>query len=554
MNIDTLVESFLESFYSKKDETESLINEVLSLLITEREVGNIPTSESFDWNAIPEIPISELGWSDTRTADVGGPQGGQRKLLKDYLDKIQGTDLTSKIDNLSKFMANPDLDAASPGEKISKILGYLVFYKTLTRVITNFNASSAGFSFESFLAALTGGQQIATGEGTIADFQTADGEFVSLKLYQEGSVEVGGSWQDLVDDLANDGLNNRMTYIVVLKDLAGEGLDQEGTLKFYRFTITLDNVANFIDKSARKSRDVIILPLTPEGELVDLAAAGPEAKQKLEEAIQRTKVSAEEFNKLLADTTTQALTSLFKKVPELAPLADKTEELVDYGRLGGTAFGRLASSPSARELITSISEIYADMPEADSLLRQRIQKGKGGRTIEMIAKILVNSFALAKQKLKKDPEAARAAAGQSLLQQYIKLDKKSIDRSIEYYNDQQGNPEQQKKALFSSYGYLTTKHFAVGKGVATGKVEVEGMPVEFMGQLTIGASQIVPILEQARGELNDQVYSIFTNLKKLSTEINAYFASGLTDEKAGAEASRASKDIATSTEEVTTQK
>jgi hypothetical protein len=550
MNIDTLV----ESFYSKKDETESLINEVLSLLITEREVGNIPTSESFDWNAIPEIPISELGWSDTRTADVGGPQGGQRKLLKDYLDKIQGTDLTSKIDNLSKFMANPDLDAASPGEKISKILGYLVFYKTLTRVITNFNASSAGFSFESFLAALTGGQQIATGEGTIADFQTADGEFVSLKLYQEGSVEVGGSWQDLVDDLANDGLNNRMTYIVVLKDLAGEGLDQEGTLKFYRFTITLDNVANFIDKSARKSRDVIILPLTPEGELVDLAAAGPEAKQKLEEAIQRTKVSAEEFNKLLADTTTQALTSLFKKVPELAPLADKTEELVDYGRLGGTAFGRLASSPSARELITSISEIYADMPEADSLLRQRIQKGKGGRTIEMIAKILVNSFALAKQKLKKDPEAARAAAGQSLLQQYIKLDKKSIDRSIEYYNDQQGNPEQQKKALFSSYGYLTTKHFAVGKGVATGKVEVEGMPVEFMGQLTIGASQIVPILEQARGELNDQVYSIFTNLKKLSTEINAYFASGLTDEKAGAEASRASKDIATSTEEVTTQK
>lgn len=550
MNIDTLV----ESFYSKKDETESIINEVLSILITEREVGNVPTSESFDWNAIPEIPISELGWSDTRTADVGGPQGGQRKLLKDYLDKIQGTDLASKIDNLSKFMANPDLDAASPGEKISKILGYLVFYKTLTRVITNFNASSAGFSFESFLAALTGGQQIATGEGTIADYQTADGEFVSLKLYQEGSVEVGGSWQDLVDDLANDGLNNRMTYIVVLKDLSGEGLDQEGTLKFYRFTITLDNVANFIDKSARKSRDVIILPLTPEGELVDLAAAEPEAKQKLEEAIQRTKVSAEEFNKLLADTTTQSLTSLFKKVPELAPLADKTEELVDYGRLGGTAFGRLASSPSARELITSISEIYADMPEADSLLRQRIQKGKGGRTIEMIAKILVNSFALAKQKLKKDPEAARAAAGQSLLQQYIKLDKKSIDRSIEYYNGQQGNPDQQKKALFSSYGYLTTKHFAVGKGVATGKVEVEGMPVEFMGQLTIGASQIVPILEQARGELNDQVYSIFTNLKKLSTEINAYFASGLKDAKAGAEASRASKDIATSTEEVTTQK
>jgi len=555
MNIDTLV----ESFYSKKDETESLINEVLSLLITEREVGNIPTSESFDWNAIPEIPISELGWSDTRTADVGGPQGGQRKLLKDYLDKIQGTDLASKIDNLSKFMANPDLDAASPGEKISKILGYLVFYKTLTRVITNFNASSAGFSFESFLAALTGGQQIATGEGTIADFQTADGEFVSLKLYQEGSVEVGGSWQDLVDDLANDGLNNRMTYIVVLKDLAGEGLDQEGTLKFYRFTITLDNVANFIDKSAVKSRDVIILPLTPEGELVDLAAAEPEAKAKLDEAVQRTKITVDDFNKAMNAAAKEKLTAAVKEFPEAEAIADEVLAIMDDIQLGSSRFPRptIAGVTNAKQYIAAqLKDMMGDKEKASILStsitppgasrRKRIGAYLGGELVAAITGTI--------QKLKKDPEAARAAAGQRLLQNYIKLDKKSIDRSIEYYNGQQGNRDQQKKALFSSYGYLTTKHFAVGKGVATGKVEVEGMPVEFMGQVTIGASQIVPILEQARGELNDQVYSIFTNLKKLSTEINAYFASGLKDTKAGAEASRASKDIATSTEEVTTQK
>ena len=564
MDIDTLVENHFKKnrdIYGF-DSIIALVEEVMESMDNSRvgkillEKMNTPTSESFDWNSIPEIPISELGWSDTRTKEVGGPQGGQRKLLEDYLKNIQGADIPDKLKSLNDFMANPDIEGDTPGDKISKILGYLVFYKTLTRVITNFNASSAGFSFESFLAVLTGGEQISTGEGTIADFQTADGEFVSLKLYQEGSVEVGGSWQDLVDDLANDSLGNRMTYIVVLKDLNGEGLDQEGTLKFYRFTITLDNVASFIDKSATKSRDVIILPLTPEGELVDLAAAEPEAQQKLDEAIQRTKVSAEDFNKLLADTTAEALASLFGKVPELAPLADKTAELVDYGQLGGTAFGKLASSPSATELVTSIFEIYADVPEADSLLRQRIQKGRGGTTIEMIGKILLNSFAQAKQQLKKDPEAARAAAGENLLKKYIKVDKNSIARSIAYYNGLVGNPEQQKKALFSSYGYLTTKHFAVGKGVATGKVKVTDpeMPVQFMGQINIGASQIAPILEQARGELNDQVYGIFRNLKTLSTEINAYFASGLQDAKAGAEASRASKDIASTTEEVTSQK
>ena len=70
MNIDTLV----ESFYSKKDETESIINEVLSLLLTEQ---TTPTSESFDWNAIPELHFGiglvrytngGCGWSTRRAA------------------------------------------------------------------------------------------------------------------------------------------------------------------------------------------------------------------------------------------------------------------------------------------------------------------------------------------------------------------------------------------------------------------------------------------------------------------------------------------------------
>ena len=46
MNIDTLV----ESFYSKKEETESIINEVLALLLTEQEA---PKSETFTFDLIP---------------------------------------------------------------------------------------------------------------------------------------------------------------------------------------------------------------------------------------------------------------------------------------------------------------------------------------------------------------------------------------------------------------------------------------------------------------------------------------------------------------------
>jgi hypothetical protein len=554
MNIDTLV----ESFYSNKDKTESIINEVLSLLITEQ---TTPTSESFDWNAIPELPISELGWSDTRTSDVGGPQGGQRKLLEDYLNKIQGANLETKLKNLNQFMVNPDLDSKSPGDKIAQILGYLVFYKTLTRVITNFNASSAGFSFESFLAVLTGGEQIATGQETIADYITQNGDYVSLKLYNEASVEVGGSFQDLVDDLVDNSKNNSMIYLVVLKNLQGDGLDQEGTLSFHQFKLNLDNVGNFIAKSSKESRFMMALPLDKNGQLISLGEPEPEADD-LEEAVQRVRTSSDQFikdfNETLAAEVKAQLEKRIEQIPELAGV-DGLGELLNLIQLGGENFPKLTGegvNQAYNAIKVAVGEIRSKTPENTKLFKQMVQipgssrQKNLGSVIELDFKTVLNG--LLKQ-LKKDPEVSRKSGADTLLKS-IRLDKASVDRSIAYYNSLAGDKEMQKKALFSSYGYLGAKKFGVGKGVATGNVVVDQMPVEDLGILEIGASRIVPILEEARGDLNDQVFGIFKNLKTLSTEINAYFASGLQDEKAGAEASQASKDIATSTEEVVTQK
>ena len=553
MNIDTLV----ESFYSNKDKTESIINEVLSLLITEQ---TTPTSESFDWNAIPELPISELGWSDTRTSDVGGPQGGQRKLLEDYLNKIQGANLKDKLKNLNKFMVNPDLDSKSPGDKIAQILGYLVFYKTLTRVITNFNASSAGFSFESFLAVLTGGEQIATGQETIADYKSGD-DYVSLKLYNEASVEVGGSFQDLVDDLVDDAKNNSMIYLVVLKNLQGDGLDQEGTLSFHQFKLNLDNVGNFIAKSSKESRFMMALPLDKNGQLISLGEPEPEAED-LEEATQRVRTSSDQFikdfNKTLAAEVKAQLEKRIEQIPELGGV-DGLGELLNLIQLGGENFPKLTGegvNQAYNAIKVAVSEIRSKTPENTKLFKQMVQipgssrKKNLGSVIELDFKTVLNGLL---QNLKKDPEVSRKSGADTLLKS-IRLDKASVERSIKYYNSLAGDKEMQKKALFSSYGYLAAKKFGVGKGVATGNTKVVLMPVEDLGILEIGASRIVPILEEARGDLNDQVFGIFKNLKTLSTEINAYFASGLQDEKAGAEASQASKNIATSTEEVVTQK
>jgi hypothetical protein len=567
MDIDALVETHFKKnrdIFGFEAITE-LIEEVMDSMVGMQgavkllqEVGGTPTSESFDWNAIPEIPISELGWSDTRTREVGGPQGGQRKLLMDYLKQIgPEAELPVKIKELNNFMANPDIEGGDAREKISKILSYLVFYKTLTRVITNFNASSAGFSFESFLAVLTGGTQIETGGETIADYVTQDGEHVSLKLYNEASVEVGGSWQDLVDDLVDDKKSNRMTYLVVLKSLQGEGLDQEGTLSFYQFTLTLDNIANFIDKSSKESREMIALPLTPEGQLVDLGAVETD-EESLEEATQRTRIGKKEFidnfNTALTAAAKENLSQRIEQVPDLAQLPG-LDGLVDLIQLGGPNFPKLtgnAEKDAARAIKGAITTMAEEDQEAAKILNTSIKydpSKNSKRVSALIADDLKSAIADTFRKLQKDPEAERKTTAQSLLKN-IRVDAKSVTRSIDYYNTLNGESDSQKKALFSSYGYLGAKKFGVGKGVATGKTQVDGMPVEKLGTLEIGASRIAPILEQARGELNDQVYAIFTNLKTLSTSLNAYFASGLQDPKAGQVATDASKEVSSRTEKV----
>jgi hypothetical protein len=142
------------------------------------------------------------------------------------------------------------------GEKIANILSYLVFYKTLTKVISNFNAASAGFNFEAFLAVLLKGEQIKANTGTIADFKTNDNVPISLKLYAENSVVVGGSFSDLVGDLTEPKFGHDfMQYVVVMKSFGEvkQGLDVKGDLKFFRFNFTLDNVADIVLASMDKS-------------------------------------------------------------------------------------------------------------------------------------------------------------------------------------------------------------------------------------------------------------------------------------------------------------
>jgi len=287
------ITDILKKEYFKKDgkkHTSSLmdmIEEVIAVasLLTEEAPPDVEPKDDAEaiemiLKMIPDIEVSEIGWSDVRTPDGGDEiKGPQRKLLEDYLSNIGGEDFKARIQNVSNFYADgsgmvTEQAGNDRTNRIVQAISYLVFYKTLTKVITNFNASSAGFSFESFLAALVNGYQIPANTGTIADYiDRASGEQipVSLKLYKEGNLEVGGSYTDLVNDLTMTGdqtnnwassFPNAMRYVVCTKALSTEGsdLDQEGEIHFYQFDFTLDNVVDIIVNSKDKSKKCIMMP------------------------------------------------------------------------------------------------------------------------------------------------------------------------------------------------------------------------------------------------------------------------------------------------------
>jgi len=247
---------------------------------------------SLTLQAIPEISVTELGWTDVRTTGGKKVSGPERKQLRQFLSQIEGAGLPEKIASLSRFYEqgpNEDLETLPVGKKIAKVLSYLVFFKALTKVVSNFNAASAGFNFEAFLAVLLDGVQIEANTGTIADFKTGDDVPISLKLYAEKSVVVGGSFNDLVGDLVRPQFSgfDGMRYVVCMKSFIssetgekqGSGLDIEGDIKFFQFDFTLDNVADIIFNSMEKSRDCIQLPrefIRSNGE-VDVSANLPGA-------------------------------------------------------------------------------------------------------------------------------------------------------------------------------------------------------------------------------------------------------------------------------------
>ena len=419
----------------------------------------------------------------------------------------------------------------------------------MTKIIANFNASSAGFSFESFLATLLGGVQIpASGANTIADFVDQDGVKVSLKLYREKGVEVGGSFEALVGDLVTDG---KMTYLVVTKDLKGAREGMEGVLKFYKFDFTLDNIMEILKDSKAFSARCIILPLA-DGEMTDVEV--PEKVRITPERIQDQFV--QNLTQTVGDQT--IVDAVFSdphfqygseefNTPGLTTKGDPVKVFTFGGDRRG--IGRIAQilrgipALEQHDPPLSLEELALQIAQALKKVRDETMQQKSAR--KQVVGQVVPAYAgyTLPQGSARTPTNTRRTSNI----------KKAAHASAEIYATL--SEDQKRRALLQTNGYLNELQFALNKAevidAARGQKGAEDPDAEPLeGTLKIGTTSLQTMLDASIAALNTDIFSIFSDLQLLSDSLNTFFAGGLQDDDEASQAIQSADSIEGKTKEI----
>jgi len=209
---------------------------------------------------LPTVKITEA-W--------GQPDSEDRRILELLMQNVKGDTVKQKLNSVGEFLEY------QPGRKINEIFSNLLFTEIFSNIMDEYNASTAGFLFEAFLAGLFGGSrslQIAdkdeeTGNLPIVDVEL-NGVPYSLKVLSP-DTSVKGSFFNLVNHFDK---SDYVKYLVVEKQ-------GEGVLAFYEFELNLSTFLNYIGYSGgmktNKQKDFVkVGELTTAGGKVYYAPEG----------------------------------------------------------------------------------------------------------------------------------------------------------------------------------------------------------------------------------------------------------------------------------------
>ena len=492
---------------------------------------------------IPEIPITEIGWALLKTDKGGEVNQTQRTQLNNFLKNIKGRDLKERLDSINEFYNLGEEGATillgnSSASTISRSLAYLTFFKTLTTIITNFNASSAGFTFESFLGVLLGGTQIPTNQNTIADLETENGVPISLKLYNEASVAVDGSYADLVNDLVR---GDYMQYVVVMKRLEmtreDDPLSTEGSLDFYRFNFTVDNVVNILSKT--KAETVVQLPVAfLKDREYDFNTLTPGAKT----------VTTEELEQMFVDRVTNEFPTIATDLVDNINWAKNTILFTGSppkpgeGTFRKTGLNR-GEMPPIYQVLQPL--LYDEVDNPGGVIRDN------EHLKDIVSRLHVYNNEIIAYRSKLNP--ARDAAKKELKWA-------SVEDSVVFYNGLL-DADAKRRALTNTRGAIYDDQFHLNKTQVKSIENLAAPTVEglfppgqsngaYIGSIEVGVSAVLKALNNVKDLINESVFDIFKNLKQLTTNIQAYFAQGLKHDEQAQNAVTAAGNIEGKTEEI----
>ena len=363
---------------------------------------------------------------------------------------------------------------------------------------------------------------------------TADGTPISLKVYSETGVEVGGSYTDLINDLTNE--RGSMQYVVVTKTLTGDGLEKRGHLDFYRFNFNLSNVVSiFALSNVAQNARLLELPIEfiknstiDYNESLPAIAAG---------------ISPEELETMFSDGVKNFIGDEQKAEVLLQTLdwANRTE-LFKSGKKGRIP-GR---SPFLNKALRNVVENLVVLEKGQEGIFTPEEFPKVIEALNMINNQIIDY---------------RRSAGARRKESLSNLEFASAEKSFKFYQaTAERDADELKRALRNSRGYLFKDDFKLNKTnvkqIASYSESAlpEGQDSVDIGTIHIGVANIQDILNKVTATVNAKVFEIFNNVKVLTTNIQAYFAGGLTEDNQADTAIGAAQNIETKTEEIKSEK